>query len=578
MFGIVALLGVSFVVVLLEQARYQKAVESRNTSIQLAEELRQSSSDLARLVRTYVITGNREYKDQFNAVVEIRDGKRARPRNYSVAYWDFQIIDTQLGSGGAENHGEAIALVDLMRNAGVTDAELENLKKSKEKSDELVEIENKAMALIEEDVPTLPEKRDQALYMLADSNFLKMKAEIMRPIIETEYMIIQRTQNAVNIANNRLNFSTTCLFLLIGMLILLIYKIGQELKSVIGCSVQELSDTLNNIGNGDFMNPIVVDEDKKNSVLGWIASTSQKLAELNLSHSKAIIDSSDDAIVSKNMNGIVASWNSGAEKIFGYTASEMIGKPLTYIIPNERLHEEQEILVRIAQGEKVDHFETQRLHRDGGLVDLSVTISPIYGKNGDVIGASKIARDISKAKTAEMEIHRLAFYDSLTGLANRSLLNERLNSTLKRAERGNSVFALLFIDLDNFKVLNDTYGHDLGDELLKLVSMRLRNAVRETDTVARFGGDEFVILLEKGTTDSEGQDCWLDSLICKLIHHIAQPYQLTQTIHTCSASIGAVIFENESATACQILKNADRAMYKAKFSGKNTYHIYSGNS
>lgn len=574
MFGIVTLLGVSFIVVVFEQARYQQAVESRTTSIRLAEELRQSSSDLARLVRTYVITGNPEYKEQFNAVVEIRDGKRPRPLDYSVAYWDFKALEKHDDKHSINDQGQAIALVELMRQAGVTDTELDNLKKSKAKSDELVKIEHKAMALIEEDVPTLAEKRNQALSMLADTSFLTMKAGIMRPIIETELMIMQRTKQAVDTANQRLKFATASLFLLGGLLVLLIFKVGQELKFIIGCSIQELSNTLDRLGSGDFMTPIVVDEEKRDSVLGWIAATSQKLAELNLAHFKAIVDSSDDAIISKNINGIVASWNKGAERMFGYRADEMIGQPLTQIIPAERLPEEPEILDKIAQGVKVDHFETQRLHQNGTLVDLSVTISPIYGQNGDVIGASKIARDISKAKVAEAEIQRLAFYDALTGLANRSLLHDRLNSTLHRAVRENSTFSLLFLDLDNFKTLNDKYGHDAGDELLQEVARRLSGAVRAADTVARFGGDEFIVLLEGPQDDEANSNKWVEHTILKLIEQISQPFYLSNVTHSCSVSIGAAVFNGQRTTTGELLKHADHAMYQAKSSGKNTFHIY----
>jgi len=573
MFSIVILLLCSFIVVVFEQARYQQAVESRTTSIRLAEELRQSSIDLARLVRTYVITGNPEYKEQFNAVVEIRDGKRPRPLDYSVAYWDIKALEKDEAKHKIEAQGEAIALVELMRQAGVTEAELANLKKSKAKSDELVEIEHKAMALIEEDVPTLPEKRNRALSMLADTSFLTMKAQIMRPIIETELMIMQRTKLAVDTANQRLRYATASLFLLGVLLVFLIFKVGQELKFIIGCSIQDLSQTLERLGRGDLMTPIVVDEERRDSVLGWIAATSQKLAALNLAHFKAIVDSSDDAIISKNINGIIASWNKGAERMFGYRADEMIGQPITCIIPEERLPEEPEILDKIARGIKVDHFETQRLHRNGSLVDLSVTISPIYGQNGEVIGASKIARDISRAKIAEAEIQRLAFYDSLTGLANRSLLQDRLNGTLHRAVREHSTFSLLFLDLDNFKTLNDQHGHDAGDELLKEVARRLSSTVRATDTVARIGGDEFIILLEGPPEDDTNSNNWVEHTIQKLIAQIAQPFYLSNVTHSCSVSIGAVVFTGQPTTTSALLKRADHAMYRAKSAGKNTFHI-----
>lgn len=577
MFFIVVLLIGSFIVVAHEQARYQQAVKSRETSIRLAEELRQSSSDLARLVRTYVITGKPEYKEQFQAVVEIRDGKRPRPHNYSLAYWDFKAIEAAAEIDETKPQEIAVPLVELMRQAGVTKAELENLKKSKARSDELVDLENRAMALIEEQTPTSAQKRDQALAMLADNHFMAMKAEIMRPIIETEQMIIARTQYEVTMANQRLQLATAALFVLGAFLILLIFKVGQELRRIIGCSIQDLQQTITVIGSGDFLTPIQVDKKYSDSVLAWIAQTQRKLAELNLAHFKAIVDSSDDAIISKNINGIVASCNQSAEVIFGYTADEMIGQSLKNIIPPDRLHEEPGILASISRGEKVNHFETQRMHRDGHLVDVSVTISPIYNAEGQVIGASKIARDISMAKAAEAEIHRLAFYDSLTGLANRSLLNDRLSQAIIKSCRDSRVFALLFLDLDNFKILNDTKGHDAGDELLKEAALRLKEVVRDSDTVARFGGDEFVVLLNGPAECSADPDTWVCNVINKVIQRLAEPYHVAGIVHCCTASVGATLFRGQQYTASDLLKQADHAMYEAKHSGKNCFKIFDMN-
>jgi len=156
MLCVVLSLGVSFFVVVYDQAKYREAVESRELSLKLAEELRQSSSDLARLVRTYVITGKQIYKDQFHAIVDIREGRRARPKNYSSAYWEHHAFATSDWAEVTESTGDAIPLFELMRQAGVTQEELENLKKSKNTSDKLVILENQAMSLVEEDVPVDP--------------------------------------------------------------------------------------------------------------------------------------------------------------------------------------------------------------------------------------------------------------------------------------------------------------------------------------------------------------------------------------------------------------------------------------
>src|SRR5579862_3249323 len=120
----------------------------------------------------------------------------------------------------------------------------------------------------------------------------------------------------------------------------------------------------------------------------------------------AIVDSSDDAIISKNLNGVITSWNKGAERLFGYTADEIVGKPVTMLIPSDRLDEEPQIIARLTRGERVDHFETIRRRKDGSLLDISLTISPIRDANGQITGASKIARDITRQKSIEAEIRR----------------------------------------------------------------------------------------------------------------------------------------------------------------------------
>lgn len=574
MLSIVFLLGISFLVLTFEHQKYEQSLENRSLSIRLAEELRQSSNDLTRLVRAYVTSGKPAFKEQFEAVVEIRDGKRPRPLNYSLAYWDFQAIQTPAPAGEVEPLGEAVPLLELMRRAGITEAELSNLSRSKAKSDELVRLEHRAMALVEEDTPTDPRKRNQALTMLVDDHFLSIKAEVMQYIVETERMITERTQMTVEASQLRLRMAIASLFVLGTALVFLIFKVRQQLHLILGCSIPDMEKTIARLGSGDFLTPIPLDTKNPDSVLGWIAQTQRKLAQLDLMHFKAIVDSTDDAILSKTTQGIIASWNRGAEKIFGYTAEEMIGKPMQTIIPEERQHEEPAILAQIAAGNKVDHFETQRLHRDGHLVDISATISPVYDVHGQVIGASKIARDISRAKAAEAEIQQLAFYDTLTGLANRRLLQDRLQQTLTRASRDKTTFAVLFLDLDNFKTLNDTRGHEAGDVLLREAARRLKACVRGSDTVARFGGDEFVVILHGNPDNSDDPRDWVEAVASKIIASFSLPFRVFDDSHTCTTSVGASIYTGPTCTASDLLKQADHAMYQAKYAGKNGLRIF----
>lgn len=574
MLAIVAILCASFFVLVFEQQRYQDAVENREESIRLASELRQSSNDLARLVRTYVITGDSLYKEQFRAVVEIRDGVRPRPENYSLAYWDIHGVDTNLEHIPDSGAGEKVSLIDLMRRVGITSEELSNLERSKKLSDALVVVENRAIELVEEDIPTSPQKRDQALSMLADDYFISMKAQIMESIVVTEQMIIQRTQKAVDKAKKRLLFVISSLFVSGGLLIFMIFKVGQQLSLIIGCSIEELQSTIHELGKGDFLTPIKVQAELGDSVIGWLSKMQKKLAQLNLEHFKAIIDSSDDAIISKNIQGIIASWNNGAEKIFGYTAEEMIGQPMTTVIPVDRGHEEPEFLGRIASGKSVDHFVTQRLHKDGSLIDVSVTLSPIRDSDGKVIGASKIARDISATVAVEAEIKRLAFFDSLTGLANRRLLHDRLDQVYLRAKRDGISFAALYIDLDNFKQLNDAHGHEAGDRLLKNVALRLMDCIRQSDTASRFGGDEFLIILPGTKNRRYSSDNWPAAIVKKIHRELMKPYDLGFGFYQCTLSIGVYVYDGDAVDAEDVIRMADQAMYSAKRSGKSSYRFY----
>ena len=218
--------------------------------------------------------------------------------------------------------------------------------------------------------------------------------------------------------------------------------------------------------------------------------------QIDLVHRRyqAIVEGSHDAIISKTLDGLVTSWNPAAERIFGWTAHEMVGHSLLRLFPPDRLQEEPDIIARIRRGETIDAFETERLRADGTRVPLSVTISPVHDADGRIVGASKIARDISRQKSMEAEIRALAFLDPLTQLPNRRLLRDRLQQAQQASRRSGHWCAVVYMDLDGFKALNDSHGHEVGDLLLQEIGRRLRGAVRETDTVARLGGDEFVLL------------------------------------------------------------------------------------
>jgi diguanylate cyclase (GGDEF)-like protein/PAS domain S-box-containing protein len=533
-----------------------------------------------------------------------------------------------------------------------------------------------------------------------------------------------------------------------------------------------------------------------------------------------IIESSNDAIVGKTLDGYITSWNSGAEKLFGYSAREAIGNRMLLIFPPGREAEEAQILARIAAGETIDNFETVRKRKDGTLIDVAVTISPIKDPQGRIIGASKVAHsiaerkrveaqlteassrlqllidhapasiamfdrnmrylavsrrwrtdfglgdaalvghshyeifpqlperwkdiharclqgevisadedafrradgsiqwlkwdvrpwrtatqeiggivifaeditehkktqddlriaaaafesqegiaimsreglilrvnrtfcdmtgltaaevvgrsastlqvsdedplvylkiiralkragfwkgeiwnerrdgrpyvawmtitavrgadgkathyvavfaDITENKRAEANIHRLAFFDPLTQLPNRRSLHDQLTRLMGTGRRAHVVHAVIFLDLDNFKVLNDTRGHDAGDELLREAAVRIRDALRGRDTVARIGGDEFVVVLEDLGEENEAAAVMAGAVGEKLRQSLARPYELGTYRHHCSASLGITLFRGDEETVDTVLRHADLAMYQAKGAGRNNVRFF----
>jgi diguanylate cyclase (GGDEF)-like protein len=242
----------------------------------------------------------------------------------------------------------------------------------------------------------------------------------------------------------------------------------------------------------------------------------------------------------------------------------MLGQSILRLVPEDLQEEEAEILTKRRQGMKIEHIKTMRLRKDGSRVDVSLTISPIKDSHGRVIGSSKIARDISIERRREDQLAHFSQHDQLTGLPNRQLMHDRLKMMLARAERNNSQYAVMVLDLDRFKEVNDRYGHHIGDELLAEVANRLQSTLRKVDTVSRVGGDEFIILI----SELHGPN---DALLVaeKLRKKLSAPYRLSNDITAnISASIGIGMNIDGSHDGALLLRMADSAMYYAKSSGR----------
>ena len=280
----------------------------------------------------------------------------------------------------------------------------------------------------------------------------------------------------------------------------------------------------------------------------------------------AIVQSSSDAIYSLAADKTVTSWNAAAERLLGRPAAEMLGYPITSVWPAEQLEVNRSMFERAFAGEVITEVETVRLHRDGTRVAVTVSWSPIKDDAGAITGVSVIARDITQRQQLEEQLLRQALHDPLTGLANRALFTDRLEHALARGRRPGVTVAILVIDLDGFKDINDSLGHDAGDDLLTIAGMRLQGHARPGDTMARLGGDEFGVLLEDITAaeavrSAEG-----------LLEGLATPIVLRDRDLTPTASIGIAIAAGEDAET--LLRNADTAMYAAKRQGKGRYALF----
>lgn len=275
---------------------------------------------------------------------------------------------------------------------------------------------------------------------------------------------------------------------------------------------------------------------------------------------RAVVESSHDAIISKNLDGLILTWNGGAERLFGYRASEVVGKPITVIVPPGLDDETPELLRRVRAGDQIDNFETIRQRKDGTQLEVALSLSPIRDGDGAVVGASTIARDISVRLRYQEQLRRLAEHDSLTGLRNRRRFERDVADQVSRARRYGELATLLLLDLNGFKTINDTHGHRAGDRVLQAIGRTLRARLRETDVVARVGGDEFAVLMPYAGAE---QAAIIAGDLRDLVRQCRVETEDHQFVQV-TASIGFVQIDGETANDETVMAAADRLMYEEK--------------
>lgn len=292
----------------------------------------------------------------------------------------------------------------------------------------------------------------------------------------------------------------------------------------------------------------------------------QRLAQCTL-------DSIGDAIVNTDVAGRVTYLNTIAEALTGWPFGEAIGRPVEEVIrivdAMTRVIVENPMVQAALEGKAVGLAPNCVLISRGGVESaIEDSASAIRDDNGVIAGAVMVFRDVSAARARTQRMEHLVQHDSLTELANRVLLNDRLTQAVALARREQRQVALLFVDIDHFKTVNDTLGHDIGDRLLRSVAQRLLRCVRTSDTVSRFGGDEFVILLPEVV---QAQDAALAAET--MLRMFDAPHSIDQHELKVSLSIGIATFPNDGDNADLLVRRADLAMYRAKASGRNTFNF-----
>jgi diguanylate cyclase (GGDEF)-like protein/PAS domain S-box-containing protein len=753
---------VVFVAYIHSEKQIDRANELRVRSYLLAAELRQSSDDLTRMVLTYVITGDSIYKQHFQEILDIRNGKRPRPVSYNNIYWDLVLSDNIRPSA----YGEKKPLLELMKEAGFTDAEFEALSKAKANSDLLTNIEFAAMKLIESKNGTKEFNRRQASLMLNDLAYHKAKAGIMQPISHFNQMMNKRTLANIHYAET---VALVLRILVVFCAILIsftLWRVYKALNTTLGASADEVHGHLVRIGSGDFSAKIPVSDGMENSVMGWLSQTQIKLAQINIEHqaaetrshrqtqlyaalsqcnqaivrsknelelfpkichdavafggmkmawiglfdeksqllspvasygtgiefldllkisvdakditgrgpsgtafredkpfwcldfnndpatefwhelstkfewgasaalplhrngkvvgtfniyaddqsvfdkegqnlliemtsdidfaldnfdveiereqfkgklleseeiSRLVLENSLDAIINMNSQGLVIEWSGAAHKMFGYKREDAIGQKLSNLIIPVRDREAHikgmnRVLATNQSNMTGRRVEVSALRSDDTEIPVEMSVAKI--ETGNLVFFSAFVRDITDRKESESQIQKLAHFDALTSLPNRILLQDHFKYALSLVKRNNGKLAVIFLDLDHFKDINDTLGHSIGDLLLIEVAKRLQSTLREEDTLSRLGGDEFILILPG--TDSRGAA----NVSQKLLSILAKPYHIDSFELTVTGSVGVALYPNDGTDFEILSQKADTAMYRAKQEGRNSYRFF----
>lgn len=312
------------------------------------------------------------------------------------------------------------------------------------------------------------------------------------------------------------------------------------------------------------------------AAMSWSAARFRRKAEAALNLRNRAIESSVNAIVITDLSRPelpIDYVNPAFERITGYKSAEVVGRSGAFLLGEDADQPAMQDLLLALREKREGHAILRNYRKDGSLFWNDFHMAPVRDDKGWVTHYVGVMNDVTAAKTYEDQLAHQANFDTLTGLANRNLLSDRLAQAIAGAHRNAGAVATVFIDLDNFKLVNDSLGHNQGDELLRTVAARLKACVRESDTVARLGGDEFVlVLLNKG--DPATLEADVTAMVTKLLRQVAQPVRLGDRTLRPACSVGVSLYPQDGEDADTLLRNADAAMYRAKELGRNRFQFF----
>ncbi|BCJ88612.1 sensor domain-containing diguanylate cyclase [Effusibacillus dendaii] len=320
--------------------------------------------------------------------------------------------------------------------------------------------------------------------------------------------------------------------------------------------------------------PVLTDENKVENVVVVARdirdriATRQALQESEKQY-RLIAEYSADVIRVVTVDGAITYASPAHHSVLGFEPETFIGKSIYYMIHPEDFHIVKSRFEELFSERQPVSYEVRRKHSNGSYIWLETYVTPVFDEQGNIFEVVGVSRDVSQRKHAEERLLHLAYHDALTDLPNRRLFKDRVDQAIKNAKRNRLSLAVFYLDCDKFKSINDTFGHDVGDQIIMGFAERIRACVREQDTVGRIGGDEFVVLLPNIQTPNDAVQ-----VANRILESIQEPWQIEDNAFNNTTSIGISLYPTDGEDPETLIKQADRALYMAKQAGGNTFRFY----